>query len=103
MKIKDLFNKVKAANEIGAMFGQHYYITYDEGYRQEYFTDYAAFLKFVKNEFNRPWADVLSKNIELTEDCIDANVFTIRELIKDDAYQLNEYFEAKLIVYKRTY
>lgn len=70
MKIKELFKKVEAANEIGRMFDDEYAVCVasgeDHGWEMT-FTTYDDFKKWVKEEINKPWADVLLGNDELKE------------------------------------
>ena len=69
MKIKELFKKVEATNEIAKMFDDEYAIRVTDGNDgwEETFTNYDDFKKWVKEEINKPWADVLLGNDELKE------------------------------------
>lgn len=69
MKVKDLFKKVEAANEIAKVFDDEYAVIVTSGNDgwQETFTSYNDFKKWVKEEINKPWADVLLGNDELKE------------------------------------
>lgn len=69
MKIKELFKKVEATNEIAKMFDDEYAIRVTDGNDgwEETFTNYGDFKKWVKEEINKPWADVLLSNDELKE------------------------------------
>lgn len=69
MKVKELFKKVVAVNEIAKVFGDDYCIRVTDcgnGWKAE-FACYEDFKKWVKEEINSPWAEVLLGERELKE------------------------------------
>ena len=69
MKVKELFKKVESANEITRPFGDVYCVRVtsgDDGW-EETFSTYYDFKKWVKEEINKPWADILLGAYELKE------------------------------------
>ena len=69
MNIKDLFKKVETTNEIAKMFDDEYAVCVTDGNDgwEMTFTTYDDFKQWVKEEINKPWADVLLGKDELKE------------------------------------
>ena len=72
MTIKELFKKVELANnEISFIFGDEYAIEYQQqgDIDSKVFTSYEEFKQWVKEEINKPWADILLGDTNLRRIC----------------------------------
>lgn len=100
MKIRELFKKIEVANEVMNLTPNDcegtFCLWYEDGLNTEQFKDYKSFLKFVKDNFNEPWAKMLKQNIEIEQKKHHDNVFIIRLHIEDVVWQVNEWFTAEL-------